>query len=75
MANQRLRKSFERVKAQVDLDLLHFRKDVAALLQQDDSQSQDVLERCSSPPAASCCNRYIALGILRLSSAEFRQLR
>ncbi len=51
MATQRLRKSFERVKAQVDLDLLHFRKDVAAVLQ-DDPHSQHVLDRWLRPPSA-----------------------
>ena len=30
--SSRLRRSFERVKAQVDIDLLHFRRDLVTLL-------------------------------------------
>jgi hypothetical protein len=47
VASQRLKKSFERVKAQVDLDLLQFHKDVSASLR-DGQQGRDLLDRCTA---------------------------
>ena len=50
--SSRLKKSFERVKAQVDVDLLHFRRDLITLLgATSDVEGLSVLQRCC---AASC---------------------
>lgn len=50
--SSRLKKSFERVKAQVDVDLLHFRRDLITLLgATSDVEGLSVLQRCR---AASC---------------------
>ena len=50
--SSRLKKSFERVKAQVDVDLLHFRRDLITLLgATSDEEGLSVLQRCC---AASC---------------------
>lgn len=44
--SSRLKKSFERVKAQVDVDLLHFRRDLVTLLgSTSDEEGLSVLQR------------------------------
>lgn len=52
-AKQRLRKSFGVVKAQVDIDLLQYRKDAAALLDRAGSprEDQELLQECAPPCA------------------------
>jgi hypothetical protein len=49
LANQRLKRSFEKVKAQVDVDLLQYSKETKLLLHQDggtEQQQHGVLARC-----------------------------
>lgn len=50
LANLRLKRSFEKVKAQVDVDLLHYSKETKLLLRKDggsEEQQHGVLPRCS----------------------------
>lgn len=51
LANQRLKRSFEKVKAQVDVDLLHLKKEIRLLLHKDTGTAageHGVLPRCST---------------------------
>ena len=58
--SSRLRKSFERVKAQVDVDLLHFRRELFTQLgSPSDAEGLFVLQRCQP---ASCTDFDSRLG-------------
>ena len=50
LAELRLKRSFENVKAQVDVDLLHYSKETKSLLRKDggsEEQQNGVLPRCT----------------------------